>query len=509
MTKKPSIVECDICIIGAGVAGLTLSAACAQLGLNTVLIEQNIQPSFTQSEHAGGVMGGAHLHYACLPRQALLASAHQAQQMRNAYLFGLSPSDTKTRMGDIWAHVLGGMERIAPNHSTARFEALGVYIVEGKARFTDAHMITVEKTSGSAQNFKAKKFIIATGSHTQVPAIRGLGDVPFYTEENLLSIAERPTHMIVVGGGANAIETAQAFRRLGSAVTIIHRKDILSDQDSEMVDILRHRLVTEGINIIEGGQVTEFVSQAGEQSWNVVRMRYSLDGREHHLDASHIYIACGRQKNTKSLDLAKADIQTDEQGGIIVNDRLQTAQKHIFALGACAALDGWRGTTHEATFQASIVIKNILFKLPAKITNKQTKQAMPYAIFTDPEFVQIGLNEAQAREKFGKDVSFARWSLNENDRAQMTHAGQGMIKIVMRKNGRILGISLVASQASEMAAFWSLAIAKKMNISEIAELPFVYPTYSELGKRAAGSFFLRKFLSPLTKKIVRFLFRLG
>jgi pyruvate/2-oxoglutarate dehydrogenase complex dihydrolipoamide dehydrogenase (E3) component len=471
-------IDCDICVIGAGSAGLLVTAGAAQLGVATVLIEH-------------GKMGGDCLNYGCVPSKALLAAAKTAAVCREAGRFGVIAGEPEIDFPAVIRHVHEVIATIAPNDSTARFEGLGAKVIHATARFTGPR----EVVAGD-HRIRARRFVVATGSSPGAPPIPGLDRVSYLTNETVFDNTARPNHLIIIGGGPIGMEMAQAHARLGSRVTVLEAAQALAKDDPELTALLRNRLLDEGIAIREHIKI-EHIEQGPE---GVVAVLGGARGEER-LSGSHLLVAAGRRPNVAELDLEKAGIMHGKQG-IVVDARLRTTNRHAFAIGD---VTGGPQFTHVAGYHAGIVIRNALFRIPAKVDYR----ALPWVTFTDPELAHVGLAEAAARERHGNDIAILRSSFHENDRAQTERTTYGLVKVVTRKNGLIVGASILGPHAGELIHPWVLAIGQGLKIKAMTEMIAPYPTLGEAGKRAAGSFYLPKLFSPTTKRLVRLLARLG
>jgi pyruvate/2-oxoglutarate dehydrogenase complex dihydrolipoamide dehydrogenase (E3) component len=384
-------------------------------------------------------------------------------------------------------HVHDVIAAIAPNDSKERFTGLGVRVIEGAARFKDRRTVLV----GSGTEIKARRFVIATGSRPALPPIPGLEETPYYTNETIFDLVTRPDHLIVIGGGAVGLELAQAFCRLGSAVTVLDAAQPLAREDPECSGVVVRALAGEGIDIRSGVNVLRV---EGTNS----KIRVELGERT--IEGSHLLIATGRRANADDLGLEAAGIAHDSRG-IRVDQRLRTANRHVYAIGDAA---GGAQFTHLANYHAGLVIKNALFRLRVSAND----DLVPRVTFTDPELAQVGLTEAQAHDR-NLAVRVLRWPCHENDRAQAERETLGHIKVVTDRNGRILGATIVGTGAGELITTWTLAIAQSLNIRAVAGIIIPYPTLAEIGKRAAITYFTPSLNSPWVRRIIALLRRLG
>jgi pyruvate/2-oxoglutarate dehydrogenase complex dihydrolipoamide dehydrogenase (E3) component len=474
-TRRP-----DLCIIGAGSGGLSLAAGAAQLGMDVVLIEK-------------GAMGGDCLNSGCVPSKAVIAAGKTAQNFRDAAPFGILKKAPAIDFQKVHNHVHDIIAKIAPHDSVERFEGLGVEVIQDRALFLD------NKTLRAGQyEIKARYFVIATGSHAFVPDIPGLKADSFYTNENIFSLTEKPEHLLVIGGGPIGVEMAQAYKRLGSKVTIIQRDEILPHDECTLVNIIRDKLKKESIEIFENATIEKVTynknAKPGVQFLDDQKTQQTIT-------PSHILIATGRVPAIQELGLENTDIKSD-QNGIIVDQRLRSNIPYIFAMGDVA---GGPKFTHIAGYHAGIIIQNICFRIPARVTYR----ALPWVTYTDPELAHAGMTEAQAVEEYGREkIEVKSFDLNQIDRAQADRKTEGGIVVIAHKNGRILGTSIAAPHAGEMILTWCLAINKKLKVKDIAQLIVPYPTYGDLSKRVASSYFTTKLFSETTKRLVKWLQKL-
>lgn len=465
-------IKADLCIIGAGSGGLSVAAGAAQLGRKVVLIERH-------------KMGGDCLNYGCVPSKALIAAADHANHIRRAGLFGVKASEPLADFPAVMQHVKNVIAAIEPNDSVERFEKLGVKVIKASARFTSA----TEVEAGTTR-ITAKTFVIATGSSPLKPPIPGLQETPFFTNETVFDNNVLPEHLLVIGGGPIGLELAQAHRRLGAKVTVFEARSIMPKDDTEAVAVVRKSLTSDGVNILENASVTSVAKTASGVQVNITE-----NGKPRTVEGSHLLLAAGRAANVDGLNLETAGVRYSKKG-VEVNGELRTSSPNIYAIGDVA---GGLQFTHVAGYHAGLIIRRVLFKAPVKTDNT----AIPWCTYTDPELAQVGLTEAQAREK-GLKFSVSRWPLHENDRAQAELETEGFAKIII-VGGRPVGATIVGRKAGELILPWVLAIGQKMKMSAFASTVAPYPTLSEVSKRAASAYFTPALFSARTRWVVNLL----
>lgn len=465
-------IDTDICVIGGGSGGLSVAAGAAQMGARVVLFEADR-------------MGGDCLNSGCVPSKALLAAAKAAHHAHGNPAMGVTGASPAIDFAAVKRHVAEVIATIEPHDSVERFTGLGVQVITERAAFAGRRLVR-----SASHEVRAKYVVIATGSTAAIPPIPGLEDVPFHTNETIFADEEKPAHLAIIGGGPIGIEMAQAHARLGCQVTVIEALSILGKDDPDAAGILKERLAAEGVEMIEGVGVASVAGTTGSITLDLA------DGRK--LTASHLLVAAGRRANLTDLGLETAGIAT-RAGSIATDRRLRTSDKRVFAIGDVA---GRAQFTHIAGYHAGIVIRNMLFRLPAKIDESLT----PWVTYTDPELAHVGLGEAAAAASWGAaNIRTQTVPLTGNDRAVAERRTEGMVKIVTHRNGRILGATILAPQAGEMILAWSLAIGTRRRIGSVAGVIAPYPTFGDASKRAAGQFFTEALFSQRTRRLVRFL----
>jgi pyruvate/2-oxoglutarate dehydrogenase complex dihydrolipoamide dehydrogenase (E3) component len=450
----------DLCIIGAGSGGLTVAAAASQLGASVVLIEQ-------------GRMGGECLNTGCVPSKALLAAAARGDSFAAAY-----------------AHIDAVVAEIAPHDSQERFEAMGVRVIRAAAAFAGPETVVAGDTT-----VRARRFVIATGSVPIIPPVPGLAELPYLTNETLFEARPEPEHLLVLGAGPVGAEMAQAFRRLGARVSIVDMARLLGHVDPELTEILASCLTAEGVTLLDRTEVLR-----AEREGSALALVCRSNGTERRLEGSHLLVAAGRRANLDGLALDQAGVRYTADG-IETDRRLRTANRRVFAIGDAV---GPHRFTHIAAYQAGIVIRNALFRLPVKVDYR----AVPWVTFTDPELAHVGLSEAGARAA-PCDIRVLRWPFGETDRAVADGAADGLVKAIVTPRGRVLGASILGRNAGELIQPWALAIRAKLGVSDLARTVVPYPTRAEASTRAAISYYAPKLLNDRTRRLVRFLARFG
>lgn len=456
-----SHIKTDICVIGGGSGGLSVAAGAVQMGAKLVLVE-------------GHKMGGDCLNYGCVPSKALLAQA-RALKAR-----GTPP--TAQDFTAAMAHVKAAIAAIEPHDSVERFEGLGVQVLQGHARFAGPDRVAVGDTT-----ITARRFVVATGSRPLIPPIKGLDAVPHMTNETLFDQTACPRHLLIIGGGPIGLEMAQAHRRLGARVTVVEGARALGRDDPDAAAVVLAQLRSEGVEIIEGVQVEQVSGQQGAIELQVAGGTI--------FTGTDLLVAVGRRPNLDGLDLDRAGIAHDARG-ITVDAGLRSSNRRVYAIGDVA---GQGQFTHLAGYHAGVIIRAMLFGLPAKVRSDH----IPHVTYTDPELAQIGLSEAAARGKFGARLSVHKIGYDQIDRAQAEGATQGFCKLMVA-GGRPVGVTIVGRQAGEVIAFYALAMANRLKLSALVGTVLPYPTLAEIGKRAASAYFSPKlFDNKAVKRVVR------
>ena len=465
----------DLCLIGGGSAGLSIAAGAAQMGSSVVLVER-------------AKMGGDCLNSGCVPSKAFLSAGKKAKAQKSSARFGVADVVPTVDFSAVMDHVADVIAQIAPHDSVERFESLGVRVIRAEGVFENRHTLRA-----GSERITARRFVIATGSRPFIPPIEGLETVPFLTNETVFSLREQPQKLIVIGGGPIGCELGQGFANLGTEVSVIASRTLMPKDDPDLVNVIRQRFLDDGLTLYENTRVRA-VEKRDEQIIATIETGQGI--RE--IQGTHVLLATGRRPNLDGLNLEAAGVEWTENG-IVVDRGLRTSNRKIYAAGD---VTGGYQFTHMAGYDAGIVIKSALFRLPARVHHN----AVPWVTYSDPELAHVGLPQQAAKTQ---GYQILTWSFADNDRARAERRTEGRIKVIVDKRGRILGASIVGLNAGELILPWSLAISQGLKIGAMANLIVPYPTLSEVSKRVASHYYTPTLFSARVKKIVRFLARFG
>ncbi len=467
----------DLIVIGGGVGGLVTASVAGQLGLDVVLIERH------------GLLGGDCLHTGCVPSKTLIRSAEVAQTIRRAAEFGIDVAAPTVDLGAVMDRVRAVIARIQQHDDPERFRAYGVDVRFGEARFTGPNTVSV-----NGETLHGRRFVIATGSRPVVPGIPGLADAGYYTNENIFQLRTLPARLGVIGGGPIGLELAQSFSRLGSVATVVESADrLLPREDAEISDVLRGLLESEGLRI-ETATTVERVSVSPDATLLHCRRGEVVSN----IPVDAILVATGRRPDVESLQPDQAGVAVG-QGGIVVDRRMRTSAKHIFA---CGDVCGPYRFTHVAEYQAGIILANVVFRVPKRVDYR----VVPWVTYTSPELAQVGLTEQAAREQ-GLSVQVARFHFRDVDRALAEGSDGGMMKLVVRK-GRVVGATILGPHAGELIHEMVLAMQARVKLSTIAAAIHAYPTLAQVHRRTVNSILSAQLFAPRTRALVRWINRL-
>jgi pyruvate/2-oxoglutarate dehydrogenase complex dihydrolipoamide dehydrogenase (E3) component len=471
----------DFAVIGGGAAGLTAASGAAQLGARVLLIEKEV------------ALGGDCLHFGCVPSKTLIKTAHVYHLLKNSESFGLPPAIVgPVEFSRVAERIQSVIAHIRKHDSVERFNTLGVEVRFGSPSFIDEHTV-----SWDGKRVSAAKWLIATGSSPAVPMLAGLETVPYLTNREIFSLNRLPDSLLILGAGPIAVEMGQAFSRLGTKVTILQRgRQILSREDADMADGVRKVLEQEGV-IFHLGCTLMRARNLGSAREVTIRTEA---GETLAVTGSEILVALGRSANTAGLGLDRIGIGSSDKG-IVVDARLRTRQKHIFAAGD--VIGGYQ-FTHAAGYEGSIVVSNAILHLPRRANYSR----MPWCTYTAPELASIGMNEKAAT---AAGLRYRVWTEEfiGNDRGLAEQETAGWVKLLVGKDGKPLGAQIFGPHAGELLAEWIAVFNGNLGLSTIAGATHPYPTLSEINKKVVGAIYAEKIFSDKTRKILKFLFHYG
>ena len=470
-------LKADLVVIGAGSAGLSTAAGAAMLGLDVVLFEE-------------GEMGGDCLNTGCVPSKALISAAKYAAAARESAGYGVTSGDPVTDWAKVKAHIRSAIDTIAPVDSQERFEGLGVNVIREHAHFSAPDTITSPST-----RVKARRIVIATGSKAFVPPIPGIEEVPYLTNETIFDVDELPRHLIILGGGSIGMEMAQAFRRLGSEVTVIEMDRVLARSDEAHATIAARALTAEGVRILEKHKAASVSLDGG-----TLIVEAEGEGGKQIVRGSHLLVAAGRKAITDGLALEAGNVEADAHG-IKVGDNLRSvSNKRVWALGDVA---GKGQFTHLAGWHGSVFVRRALFKQGST----SSSLPLPAVTYTSPEVAQVGMTEAEARAAYGDKVETSHFAFEENDRAIAEGKTEGECKLVLRK-GKLVGGSIVGEGAGDIIQLVGYAMSNGMKLTSLTNFMSPYPTRTEVVKRAASAHFTATVFGKPARTLVSLLQRL-
>ena len=462
-------------MIGGGSAGLVASLTAAGLGARVALVERD-RP------------GGDCLFTGCIPSKALIASARLAHDMRHAGRLGLTPADPEVDFARVMERVGGAIEAAGREDTPEHLRSEGVELVEGEAAFARPGVVIA---AGRELRFRAA--LIATGSRPALPPVPGLADAAPLTNEDVFGLTELPPRLAVLGGGPIGVELGQAFARLGSRVQIVEMADrLLPREEPEAGLLIGERLAGEGVGVHTGTRAVRVES-------GVLHGRGPASDVEVPFD--RLLAATGRRPVTDGLGLERVGVETDEHGWIRVDRRLRTTGDHIYAAGDAV---GGLFFTHVAGYHGLLAMANALFR----VRQKTEHEAIPWVTFTDPEVARVGMSEAQARARLGRDPLVFRHDFERSDRAITASATTGFAKLVADRRGRLLGATICGEAAGESIAEAARLVRDGGKVAELSQMVHAYPTFTEAPARAADDWWRRKYFTTGARRFYRPLFAL-
>lgn len=451
----------DAVIVGSGQGGNPLAYGLADLGWSVALIEEKN-------------LGGTCINVGCTPTKTMVHRAQIAHYSRNAARWGVIAENVRVDLPKIIAQknevVLsfrGGNQKRVDARKNLR-------LYRGHARFSGPHQLQVGE-----ETIESDKIFIDVGGRASIPAISGLRDVPYLTNESIMELSAVPEHLLILGGGYIGLEFGQMFRRYGSRVTIVHHgPQIVPREDSEIAAELQKALEAEGMRFVLNAR-TDLLQQAGGS----ITLSYANPAGKGTATGSHLLVATGRTPNTDALGLDKAGIAQNKDGTIRVNHRLETNVPGVWALGDCK---GGPAFTHISYNDFQIIYGNLVQGKNLSTENRP----VPYCVFTDPQLGGVGMTEKEARGK-GYKLKIGRCPLSYVARAIERGETAGLMKIVVdASNDRILGASILSSEGGELVQILGMMMLANQPYTLLKGAVYIHPTLAE------GFFFLMDDVKP-------------
>jgi len=446
----------DAIIIGAGQAGVPLARALAGAGWRTALVERL---------H----VGGSCVNEGCTPTKTMVASARSAYVARRAADYGVSTGSVSVDMAAVRQRKRDMVESWRSGSEDRLRATENLELVMAEASFVGPRRVEVRPSEGGTRVLESEHIFINTGARPSVPALPGLDEVPFLTSTTIMELDEVPKHLLILGGGYIGVEFGQMFRRFGSEVTIVQRRDaLLPREDRDVAEAIKEILEEDGIEVVLEADA-QSVSAASDGE---VSLAVEMSSRLRTLTGSHLLVATGRVPNTEALNLPAAVIELDSGGYVPVNERLETQTSGIYALGD---VKGGPAFTHISYDDFRVIRSNLLEEGEATITDR----AVPYTVFMDPQLGRVGLSEREARER-GLDVKVFTMPMNWVARALEIDESRGLLKAVVDSStDRILGFAALGIDGGELMAVIEVAMLGGVTASVLRNAVFAHPTLAE------------------------------
>lgn len=450
-----------IAIIGSGSAAFAAATKAVEGGATVTLVER------------ADTIGGTCVNVGCVPSKIMIRGAQIAQQQRHNPFQGLADSEPVIDRRALLAQQVARVDELR----AAKYESIldgseSISLIRGAAAFKDARSIEVTQADGTVQTLAADYILVATGSSPVAPNVPGLAETPYWDSTNALFAESIPDHLVVIGSSVVAVEIAQAYRRLGSEVTVVARTRLLSKEDPALSEGLAKAFEREGIRVISGAMASDVAYEKDVFSVTVAGETITSDA---------LLVATGRPANTAGLNLAAAGVETTPDGSIFVDDHMRTSVPTVFAAGDCTTQPQFVYVAAAAGTRAAINMTGGEAVLDLS--------AMPAVTFTDPQVATVGLSESQARDA-GINADCRTLELENVPRALANFETDGFVKLVAEaSSGRIIGAQILAPEAGEMIQAAALSIRSQMTVGDLADQLFPYLTMVEGLKLCAQTFF--------------------
>lgn len=470
MRKKSEIF--DVIVVGAGSGGLNIAGFMNRVGLRVLLIDKEDR-----------AIGGDCLNYGCVPSKALIHVARLIRDGKEASEFGLNVSG-EVDFRQVMRYVSEKKEFIREHENAEHFRKLGMTVVLGLASFVDHETVEV-----SGVHYRGKKIILATGSRPRKLNIPGIESAEVRTNETLFALDRLPGRMVVIGTGPIGIEIGQAMSIFGSKVTVVGPK-LLEREDSDMVGVLQDALLQDGMEFSLDSAPVEV------KNGNVLVIKDG-EGVLSEIPFDMLFVSIGREIDTSKLGLGAAGIETREGGGVAVNEYLETTNKRVLVCGDVA---GGYMFTHAAELHASVIINNFFSPLKKKLNT----DAMAWVTYTSPEIATFGLSEKTLKDRSVSYEVIAK-DFSDDDRAIVDGYTNGKVKLFISKKSKVLGGTMAARNAGELAQELMLAQSNGLTLKAFMKKVYPYPTAARVNRSLVLAHMSKK-LTESSKRILRFLF---
>ncbi len=445
----------DVIIIGVGQAGNPLSTAFASAGKKTAIIEEKF-------------VGGSCINYGCTPTKIMAASAERAQLAQENAELGILNADVSVDL----QKVVERKDKIVHKFRSGIAERINnseAELIYGKASFSAPKTVTIDLKNGTTRTLKAETIIIDSGAKPRIPDLDGLEQVNYLDSTSIMKLKHIPDHLLVLGGGYIALEFAQMFLRFGSQVDIIEMGDqLMIREDKDVASAVQDILEKDGITVWLNAKATRVTQNSSDE----LTLSFQIKDKKHHVKGSHLLIATGRISNNRALNLQATGVDCDKDGYIIVNDRLETSSKGVYAAGDAK---GGPAFTHIAYDDFRVLKANLIDGESKTIKDRM----VPYVLYIDPQLGRIGLSEKAAKAQ-GIQYSVAKMSMEQVARAIEVGRTRGFLKALIEpETKQILGGAFLGVEGGEIMSMVEIAMLGKLPYTALRDAIFAHPTLAE------------------------------
>ncbi|MCF7875888.1 mercuric reductase [Candidatus Bipolaricaulota bacterium] len=446
----------DAIVIGSGQGGTPLSHYLAQQGLDTALIEK---------KHVGGTC----VNEGCTPTKTMVASARVAHIAGRANDYGVNTGDVQVELSEVRKRKRDIVESFREGNLKRIKDEPRLVLIRGTGSFVGPHSLNIKREDGETSRVQADRIFINTGARPSAPPIKGLEEVNYLDSTSIMELGEVPEKLLIIGGGYIGVEFGQTFRRFGSEVTIFQRSSqLLPHEDRDIAAEVEDILEEDGINV----ELNSEVERVEEMRNGKVQVMASGDGENVRREGSHLLVAAGRAPNTDELNLETTGVRTTDRGYVMVNEKLETDQEGVYALGD---VTGGPAFTH-ISYDDFRVLRDNLFGDGSGTTRDRL---VPYTVFIDPQLGRVGLTEKEAREE-GYEIKIAKMPMSKVARALEVDETRGVMKVIINEETEeILGAAILGIEGGEIASAIQIAMLGNLSYKTLKEGVFAHPTLAE------------------------------